>query len=97
MGPLAHWLQAHLQASEAKVIPRAPVRCVCGGVHLRERDSARGWREEFLGFSSEGKTNALHSEEKGVQCRARSHTHSRGIFGNAMWDKEEACRVVLVT
>ena len=71
LGPLAHWLQAHLQASEAKVIPRAPVRW---GVHLRERDSAGGWRKEFLGFSSEGKTNALHSEENGIQWLSRSQT-----------------------
>lgn len=63
--PASKWSQGYSQ-STCQV-------CV-GEVHLRERDSARGWREEFLGFSSEGKTSALHSEEKGVQCRARSQT-----------------------
>lgn len=65
--PASKWSQGYSQ-STCQV-------CVCvGGVHLRERDSVRGWREEFLGFSSEGKTNALHSEEKGIPCLARSQT-----------------------
>lgn len=87
--PASKWSQGYSQ-STCQV-------CVWGGTPERKGQCKRlEGRVSWVFQWRKNKRTALWGEGSPVSGPLPD-THSGGTFGNAMWDKEEACRVVLVT